>query len=529
MNQTKAAWTVMVYLAGDNNLTSECMFALTEMKEAVLGKGINVIAQFDPSDPYLPTHRYEINRSSKGNHLYDDIIDCARFYRRRGEVNFRKESTTATSLAKQRKDALKTCQILEKVNFTHGKSDTVITDDTDTASPVTLYNFISFCITKYPAHRYMMILSGHAAGTERDYLLKDESSARSLTFNELKQVFKRVKKDLRGKLIDIVGMDNCLMSMAEICYQLRGLAEIVIGCESFSPSSGWPYRQILQRLSCDFVNPQLQKGQSVNHEAAKAIVDEYINYYSTYWISGLSVTQSALDITKVEKLRTEVDKLAQAMQKELIKESGCELPTQKTPRQRPFANSLLLAHWETQSYNGEQFVDLYDLCDCLQNRVESKPIVKQCKKLKEFIEKEFVLKSCYSGATYQHSYGVSLYFPWAQIAPSYWNLDFVSNQKKHPGWGSFLQAYTEITRRIPRNWNEAQRPTGNFSTTIPSNLDHRMIHDRMIHDRMIHDRMGSRIRIHSMRNPPDVFVPDKCVKDSPKALKSQRFLRVRCV
>ena len=33
----KAAWTVLVYLAGDNNLTTECVFALTEMKQAAVG------------------------------------------------------------------------------------------------------------------------------------------------------------------------------------------------------------------------------------------------------------------------------------------------------------------------------------------------------------------------------------------------------------------------------------------------------------------------------------------------------------
>jgi hypothetical protein len=33
----KAAWRVMVYLKGDDNLTTECMFALTEMKQAAVG------------------------------------------------------------------------------------------------------------------------------------------------------------------------------------------------------------------------------------------------------------------------------------------------------------------------------------------------------------------------------------------------------------------------------------------------------------------------------------------------------------
>lgn len=536
MDQTKAAWTVMVYLAGDNNLTSECMFALTEMKEAVLGKEINVIAQFDPSDPYLPTHRYEINRSGIRRGLHHDIIDYARFNRGKGEVNFGKESTKATSLAKERQAAQKTCQALEKASLTAGRSENVITDDTDTASPVTLYNFISFCISRYPAERYMVVLSGHAGGTERDYLLKDESSARSLTFNELKQVFKQVKKDRRGKPIDIIGMDNCLMSMAEICYQLRGLAEIVVGCESFSPASGWPYREILERLSRDFVNPQLPGEKSVTEEAAKAIVDEYVNYYSTYWIAGLSVTQSALNVRKAEKLSDEVNKLARLMERELVKEAGGRTVTHKTPKQRPFANSLVLAHWETQSYNGEQFVDLYDLCDCLQNRVDSEPIIKQCSELKEFIEKEFVLKSCYSGAAYQYSYGVSMYFPWAQVAPSYWNLDFVSN-KKVEGWGSFLEAYTALTRRLPRGCKVVRRSVAvdanvsgilNHPMVTEGMINDRMVSDRMISDRMVSDRMAaSRNRIHSMRNPPDMFLPDRCIRDWQNALESQRILRLR--
>src|SRR5689334_195977 len=279
MVKEKAAWTVMVYLAGDNNLTTECMFALTEMKCAALSKDLNVVAQFDPSDPYLPSHRYEINLDNAN--IYQDIVDCARYYKNQKEVRFKKESHKALLLAARRelaREKLREAGLkeLEQASLTAPKEDEVITDDTDTGSPITLYNFISFCLENYPAERYMVVLSGHAGGTERDYLLKDESSARSLTFNELQQVFKQIKRDRKGKLIDIVGMDNCLMSMAEICYELRDVAEIVVGCESFSPISGWPYRQILERLCTDFVNP---KSEYVTAEAAKAIVEEYVSFY----------------------------------------------------------------------------------------------------------------------------------------------------------------------------------------------------------------------------------------------------------
>ena len=59
------------------------------------------------------------------------------------------------------------------------EEEAVITDDTDSGSPITLYNFISFCIQNYPAEHYLVVLSGHAGGTERDYLTRDDSSSPS--------------------------------------------------------------------------------------------------------------------------------------------------------------------------------------------------------------------------------------------------------------------------------------------------------------------------------------------------------------
>jgi len=520
-----AAWTVIVYLAGDNNLTTECMFALTEMKKAALTKDVHVVAQFDPSDPYLPAHRYEISLNTES--LYCDIIDRARYHKKRKEVYFKQESRRATSLAQLRRtEARKADKTkFEKASLTDGKANRVITDDTDTGSPITLYNFISFCLEKYRAERYMVVLSGHAGGTERDYLLKDESSAGSLTFNELKRVFRKIKKDRKERPIEIIGMDNCLMSMGEICYELRGLAEVVVGCESFSPTSGWPYRPILERLCKEFVCAEPRDGQSVTAEAAKAMVEEYVNYYATYWMAGLSVTQSALNVRKVEKLKLEVNELAEAMEKELVAASP------NGHKNGSFKDALLLAHWEAQSYNGEQFVDVFDFCDCLERRLDStSAIATLCRRMKAFIRDEFVLKSCYCGATYQYSYGVSLYFPWAKIAPSYWNLDFVKDTEER-GWGSFLKAYTNLTRRLPRDW-KTNNPDPEGKKVGQSHADgnemseHRMINDRMINDRMIDDRMGS-VRVHSMRNPPDVFVPDKCIRDRKNTMHSQEVLRFR--
>ena len=544
----KKAWTVMVYLAGDNNLTTECMFALTEIRKAALGKNLNVVAQFDPSDPYLPTHRYEFNKAGDRRLARFDIIDRAAFNHDTQEVCFSEESDDANAMAAARRSGreFRNAAYDEARLINSEDIDEVITDDTDTGSPIPLYNFISFCIRKYPADHYMVVLSGHAGGTERDYLMRDDSPNGSLTFKELKQVFGRVKQDL-GKLIDIVGMDNCLMSMAEICYELKNSVEVVVGCESFSPASGWPYRQILERIRRNFIDGKPASKRADVEGIATAIVEEYVNYYSHYWIAGLSVTQSALKLSKADGLQHHVDRLARAMEQELVEEY--ERQANDRRRKTPFQDALLLAHWETQSYNGEQFVDLYDFCDCLESRIRPGLIASRCKELKEFIKSEFVLKSCYCGAEYQYSYGVSIYFPWSQMAPAYSNLDFVKDTAR--GWGSFLTTYTLLTRREPRGASGRTKLTAELNRMIDSRMSsvrmaiermdsgrmgtERMGTERMGTERMGTERMGTermgvgsyKNRIHSMRNPPNVFFPDKCIRERQNTLATLETLRLR--
>src|SRR6185295_6163179 len=122
-------WTVMVYLAGDNNLSADCVWALTEMKEGMSSDNINVIAQFDPCDGLARTRRYEITsqgaKAVEGRQeedykppkvkpvelpqaeLEDFAKDTAGWNPVTGEVHFRFESPKANDLAKDRHRVIK--------------------------------------------------------------------------------------------------------------------------------------------------------------------------------------------------------------------------------------------------------------------------------------------------------------------------------------------------------------------------------------------------------------------------------------
>ena len=525
-------WTIMVYMAGDNNLTDECVYALTEMKKANPGNRIRVFAQFDPKDDYLPTQRFRINKAQQGvatgggraqklvTSLDDDITDKFPFKDESREVKRRRE------LAEQNRRARG-----GQGEAPEEEEQRTRIQETDTGSPVPLFNFISLCLEQDRTDRYMLVLSGHAAGSESDYLLRDESPGGTLTFKELQGVFQDVQKTYKDALnkdpvIDIIGLDACLMSMAEVGYELRGLTDIMVGCESYSPAAGWPYHQILTRLDRELdenITPR---------DFAKAIVEEYVNFYVDYRVGGLSVDQSAMDIAQIEPLKDHISNLAGTLKKELL--------TQDVARKTRFKNAIVLAHWDAQSYNGELYVDLFDFCACLKQRYEESEVGEQeggaagapqndvsehCQAVMNFIEQNFVLRTCYSGHTYQYSYGVSIYFPWADVAPFYENLDFA----KASGWGEFLKTYTEITRRPSRR--EPEQPEDAELRTLNTTAERRlfrMVGARMVGGRMVGGRMvggkGQENPVHSMRNPPIVDFPSRCLTNKPEIIKAEKML-----
>jgi hypothetical protein len=173
--------------------------------------------------------------------------------------------------------------------------------------------------------------------------------------------------------------------------------------------------------------------------------------------------------------------------------------------------------------------------------------------MKRFIAEKFVLKSCYSGAAYQYSYGVSIYFPWSQISSRYENLDFVKDSSTR-GWLQFLKTYTELTRRRPRGFDgfvntnvpsagEDAFATGRMTDLRMTDLrmtdlrmtdlrmtDLRMTDLRMTDLRMTDLRMTDlrmlasegKNPVSSMRNPPVVFFPTDCLSEHKKMLSGLR-------
>ena len=420
-------WTVLIYMAGDNNLSEECVYALTEAKEGLTDENdkLAVLAQFDPTGVRTETRRYLLRSRDKRLNEDADLIGW-----------------------KAR--------------------------ETDTGEPLNLLEFIRWGISQFPAQYYMVVLVGHGGDIDSDFLLRDENPPNSLNILELRYIFEQLAADQR--MIHILGMDTCLMNMAEVCFELnRASVKYMVASEGFAPNTGWPYKEILKALRDQI---RTYPDRATPEWLGKRIVEDYNKFYEPYINGGIAVDQSILEVNKIDEVKERMFKLSGALLDEI---RYGELNYGK-----PKNNALVLAHWEAQSYNGEQFVDLHDFCDRLIVRYSQaggakSAVVKFCKEVSTAID-DLSTKTCVAGAAFQFSYGISIYFPWAILSQRYGNLAF----PKETRWLDFLRQYHLKTRRPSRRrdgepkFDETAMP---FRAAVPQTR-------------------GRNGRVESMRNPP---------------------------
>ena len=455
-NKNELDWLFMLYLSGDNNLSSEMAWTINEIGEAykaaqpqeALRNRVAVTIQYDSLSPSFGPFLYALPHPAG----YENEPDP-------GPIPFKEAFVHV--LDKNREDA---------------------------GDPRVLADFIGWSIHNYPSKHRMLVLSGHGSGAVGDFLtdtdpgdagsstshvLRPEQQPGSLSIPGLSEAllcareFDKYRKT-SDPLIDVLGMDSCLMSTAEVCDQVREHVGYMVGSEGFVPNTGWPYRELLENLSLSPDIASLDPGK-----LCKRIVKRYIEYYRTYMPAGVSVDIAACELAKFDQLNRSVSALAERLYRRLD-------PQHKTTgRSLKVQNAVVMAHWRAQSFKFEQFTDLWDFCDQLMKVADQEvdngegeyfsEIVGCCRSVKDAVnavvgrrtEYEFERQD-FLGVEFQHAHGVSVYFPWQlQLAAdrdylkTYTNLRFAEGT----GWANFLNAYLESTERVLRKRTRQESPS----------------------------------------------------------------------
>ena len=506
-------WVIMVYMAGDNNLNVEMVYALEQLKEAAkINPAINLYVYYDGLSSDVPT-------------LYCDFSHNFAISGTEDPVNYFQSHTVKNKLI-----------------------DVGAEFNENSAAVSNIINFIDWCVKKDSAaqikeKKYAFIFSGHSFGFLNWGLFKDDKADYYMTHAKLKYLFERItstEKDLiikaeadedqyfrqfgvkwserrrrerttvvLGKPLDLLGFDSCVMSTLELGSQFRKFSKTMVASEGSIPTAGWNYAQIL--LGEIKANPQ-----SDAKKIAVNFVETFIKQQNKFALADISVDISAWDLTCLPTLEDSFAELVDDLLECFRHENSVGYNQMK--------RLIHYVHWQSQTYMFEQHVDLSDFCQNLVSEIEMlkrevpaadlSSVIKvsqSCKKVVENIA-DCILLTGFSGTDFQFSKGISLFFPWSWASyysaqSDYEKLTFVRKNYAGIRWNEFLQLYLgEISMRFSNHLTrfDEQGNTSDISVVYESydNLeDETGISDTSVNDRQPPN--SGRQPPNSGRQPPN--------------------------
>ena len=299
------AWTVLVYMAADNNLPYDlgpaALRDMNEMEEVGSTDLVNVIVQVDLHEgtEWETCRRYRIESDSDPLMVTSPVLD---------------------DLGEQ-----------------------------DMTDPDTLEDFLRWGKSTYPAARYLVVLWGHGDAWQDEQQVQvmaifddDDPVREKLTPNFLV----RQAMEGAGMRADILAFDACDMGILEAAYEFGGRADFMVASQELVWQDGYPYDDILAAVVSD---PEIAP-----EELARTMVQLYGSYYtSMYPFSRYEQCLSALDLSRANAVANQVEVLAQDLRAEIddvdfldalqdVREVSEDFVTPLEPRHR-FVDLLHLA------------------------------------------------------------------------------------------------------------------------------------------------------------------------------------------
>jgi hypothetical protein len=272
-----AAWTILVYIAADNNLAPYATYNINDMSAGLASAhNVNILVQWD-QPKNKSSWRYKITPGGK--------IDAG----------------TLTS----------------EMGYNPAKE---------------LVASMQWATTNYPANHYALVLWDHGSGIE-DFdpgiaknlnlsainytswlnltpeleergILYDDSQNTCLTNQGLSTTLGQIKKMI-GKNLDIIAMDACLMAMVEVAYQMKDSVNLFVASHQTIPGNGFPYSKFINPLSLNAVSTSPL-------QLALSMVSGYQEFYTTQQPTS-DFTLSTIDVTSIGLIKQNIENFIAAI------------------------------------------------------------------------------------------------------------------------------------------------------------------------------------------------------------------------
>lgn len=122
----------------------------------------------------------------------------------------------------------------------------------------TLYEFLDFANTSYPAEKVAVTFWNHGGGSVSGAAFDELYSGDSLDLGEMYQAFNQVwPADAAHPALELVGFDTCLMATIDVAAVFQNFAKYLVASEEVEPGNGWLYSGWLSELA---QNPAMDGG-----------------------------------------------------------------------------------------------------------------------------------------------------------------------------------------------------------------------------------------------------------------------------
>ncbi len=262
--QNQADWTILYYMAGDNDLEASQVEDLEEMLAVGSTDRVKVIALADRSEGDDPDGGY----TDQG-------------------VGGLPDWTDALLLRLDREKAVK----LDSWG------------EANTGDPATLARFVKEGLARYPARRTALIIADH--GMTWMGACSDESAEDDLL--TLDEIAAGLAAGLGDRKLDLLGFDCCLMAGIEVADACAPHAAILVASEELEPGDGWSYEPTLRALTAQ---------PAMDAEAlGKVIADQYQAWFDeaedeSTKAAGVAVTLSVIRLDRIDAVKAALANLA---------------------------------------------------------------------------------------------------------------------------------------------------------------------------------------------------------------------------
>lgn len=343
----------------------------------------------------------------------------------------------------------------------------------DSGDPATLLDFIRWAAATAPAQRYALVLWSHGSGWEPQEMARlaqqqpapvpvteaeltqrgaddagrqvffsssmrrllarptpaeraiafDDGSGHSLDTIELGQVVAQAAQAL-GRPLDLLGMNACQMSSAEVAYEVRDSAHVYVASEEDMPVASWPYDDILTRLAAQPGADPQALGRLVVERYCASFRDQPLAWGKGGLPPGVTLT--ALNLAGIAPLAAAVRSFAVALRANI----------------GDLSDTIWAAHRKAHPFKF-QLYDLASFCGALAALPAASPAAVAAAQavVAALADPALMLAQEHTAPVYDDVGGLTTYLlrpePGKTLSPYYAETAYA----RDTGWGDFLAAY----------------------------------------------------------------------------------------